>query len=76
MTAETLLNKSQVIDSFQNLPEQVSADELIERILFIRLISERMEKAQHNAGTLHDEFMREFSEFRTQLKARRSQGLQ
>ena len=71
MLADTLLSKSQVINSFQNLPEQVTADELIERILFLRLINERLQEAEREPGTPHEDFMREFNEFKAQKKAER-----
>jgi len=64
METETLLNKNQVIESFGNLPDQVTADQLIERILFIRLINERLREAENEPGTSHHDFMREFHEFK------------
>ena len=71
METETLLDKKQVIESFGNLPDQVTADQLIERILFIRLINERLQEAKQTLGTPHVEFMREFAEFKIQKKAER-----
>lgn len=43
MTEDVLLDKKQVLDSFQDLPDKVSSEELIERILFIKLIEERLQ---------------------------------
>ncbi|GAB4014566.1 hypothetical protein [Spirosoma koreense] len=67
--AETLLNKSQVIESFGNLPDQVTADQLIERILFIRLINERLQEVERSSGTPHEDFMREFNDYKAQKRA-------
>lgn len=66
---EILLDKNQVIESFGNLPDQVTADELIERILFTRLIQERLREAEREPGTSHEDFMREFADFKAQKKA-------
>lgn len=66
METETLLNKNQVIESFGNLPDQVTADQLIERILFIRLLNERLQEAENEPGTSHQDFIREFNEFKVQ----------
>lgn len=43
---DVLLDKNQVLDSFKDLPEQVSSEELIERILFIKLIQERLRELE------------------------------
>ncbi|MEZ0607696.1 hypothetical protein ACAW74_04220 [Fibrella sp. WM1] len=72
---DVLLDKKQVLDSFQDLPDKVSSEELIERILFIRLINERVEKAKHTEGTPHDAFMLEFADFKNQLKSQQERGV-
>lgn len=71
MNTETLLDKNQVIDSFQNLPDQVSVDELIERILFIQLINERVRSAEAGNIVPHDQVMRELNELRARKQAER-----
>ncbi|MBN8826987.1 MULTISPECIES: hypothetical protein [Spirosoma] len=71
MEEELLLDKNQVIESFGNLPDKVSADELIERILFIRLINERLLEAKTTPGTSHEQFMEEFKAFKAEKKAER-----
>ena len=75
MISETLLDKSQVINSFQNLPDQVTADELIERILFIQLIEERITSADQGNVTPHNEVMQELKELKARKIAER-QALQ
>lgn len=42
ISEDVLLDKNQILDSFKDLPERVSSEELIERILFIKLIEERL----------------------------------
>lgn len=74
MESETLLDKRQVIESFENLPDHVTADDLIERILFIRLINERIQEAEREPGTPHNEFMREFNEFKARRKVESKDG--
>lgn len=69
METETLLDKNQVIESFESLPDQVTADQLIERILFIRLINERLQEVERGPGTPHEDFMREFKIFKEQKRA-------
>ncbi|GAB3999880.1 hypothetical protein GCM10028807_51360 [Spirosoma daeguense] len=68
MEPETLLDKNQIIESFSNLPDQVTADQLVERILFIRLINERLQEASTTPGTSHEDFMRELDEMKAQKK--------
>lgn len=75
METETLLNKNQVIESFGNLPDEVTADQLIERILFIRLINERLQEMEHEPGTPHEDFMREFNEYKAKKKAEKQSAL-
>lgn len=72
---DVLLDKKQVLDSFQDLPDKVSSEELIERILFIRLINQRVEKAKHTEGTPHEVFMLEFADFKNQVKAQRERSV-
>ena len=62
--AETLLKKSQIIQSFENLPEEISADELIERILFIQLIERRLKSVEAGNTTPHEEFLKEIKSWR------------
>ena len=75
MESETLLDKDQVIESFRSLPDQVTAEQLIERILFIRLINERLQEAQLRPGTPHEDFMREFKAFKDQKKSEKQSRL-
>ena len=45
MIAENvLLDRNQVLDSLRELPDKVSSEDLIERILFIKLIEERLQE--------------------------------
>ncbi|GAB3888973.1 hypothetical protein [Spirosoma agri] len=55
----TLLNKTQVLDSFKELPDRVSADALIEHILFIQSVASGIEQAERGQTTPHKEAMRE-----------------
>lgn len=69
------MDKNQVIESFSNLPDLVTVDQLIERILFIRLINERLQKIEQEPGTPHDVFMRELDEFKAKKRAEKQATL-
>ncbi len=69
MEAETILKKSQIIDSFRDLPEEVTAEDLIERILFIQLIEQRIKSADEGNVVSNEEVMRELRELRTEKMA-------
>ncbi len=64
-----MLKKSQVIDSFRDLPEEVSADDLIERILFIRLIEERIRSAESGNVVSTEQVMHELRKLRAEKMA-------
>lgn len=55
----TLLSKAQVLNSFKGLPDCVSADALIEHILFIQSVSSGIDQAELGQTTPHQEAMRE-----------------
>lgn len=59
MLTEVTLKKSQVIDSFRDLPEEVTADELIEKILFIQSVERGLQQSERGEVTPHDQFMQE-----------------
>ncbi len=69
VTQEITLKKSQIVDSFRDLPEDVTAEALIDRILFIKLIQERIKESELGKGMPHEEFMREFDAFKAQKRA-------
>ncbi len=58
-----MLTKTQVIESFKDLPEEISADDLIERILFLREIEKSMEEAGQGKVTSHEQIKREAREW-------------
>ncbi len=73
MEPELLLDKNQIIESFKDLPDKVSSEDLIERILFIKLVNERVREAATSSGTPNEEFKREFEEFKQHKKVQRPQ---
>lgn len=64
-----MLKKRQVIDSFHDLPEEVTADDLIERILFIQLIEQRIKSASEGNVVSNEQVMRELRELRVEKMA-------
>lgn len=57
--AGTLLNKAQVLDSFKELPDRISADALIEHILFIQSVTTGIQQAELGQTTPHKDAMLE-----------------
>ena len=56
---ETLLDKAQILDSIQELPDRISADALIEHILFMQSVMNGIEQAEAGKTTPHKEAMLE-----------------
>ena len=69
MESETLLDKNQVIESFKDLPDKVTSEDLIERILFIKLIENRL---RETTEIPHEQVMKELREMRDSKKAESS----
>jgi predicted PurR-regulated permease PerM len=63
---ELLLDKNQVIESLSQLPDKVSSEELIERILFIKLIQSRLQEKEQVS---HEQVMQELRELKQQKVA-------
>ena len=59
---EIKLDKSQVIESFKDLPDKVTADDLIERILFLQRIERGLEEIRQGKVTPHEQVMKEISQ--------------
>lgn len=70
-TQEITLKKSQIVDSFRDLPEDVTAEALIERILFIKLIQERIKGIEDGTAKFvpHEQVMQELAELRAKKMA-------
>ena len=67
MIAENvLLNRDQVLDSLRELPEKVSFDDLVERLLFIKLIEERLQEQKEVPNSI---VMQELQDLRRQKVA-------
>ena len=67
MIAETILfNRDQVLDSLRELPEKVSFDDLVERLLFIKLIEERLQEQKEVPNSV---VMQELQALRSQKMA-------
>lgn len=52
-----MLTKTDVIRSFEGLPENVSAEQLIEKILFLKRIDKGLEQAKNNEIISNEEVM-------------------
>ena len=58
-----MLTKTQVTESFKDLPEEISADDLIERILFIQRIERGLDQVKSGQVTPHEQVKREAREW-------------
>ncbi|AUD06530.1 hypothetical protein [Spirosoma pollinicola] len=63
---EILLDKNQVLASLSELPDKVSSEDLIERILFIKLIESRL---RETTEVPHEQVMKELKEIKQQKLA-------
>ncbi|TAE32948.1 MAG: hypothetical protein EAZ91_03555 [Cytophagales bacterium] len=68
---ETLLNKNQVLHSLQNLPEQISSEDLIEHILFMAQVQRGIQQANEGKVVTHEQLMKELADLRIQKQAER-----
>ena len=64
---EILLDKNQVLASLSELPDRVSSEDLIERILFIKLIESRL---REKTEIPHEQVMQELKELRAEKLAK------
>jgi len=51
------MKKTEVIQSLQNLPEEVSADDVIERILQLKRIDQAFEELREGKGIPNEQVM-------------------
>lgn len=58
---EILLDKKQVLASLSDLPDKVSSEDIIERILFIKLIESRLRETTHVS---HEQVMQELRDMK------------
>ncbi|KAA9354969.1 hypothetical protein [Larkinella humicola] len=63
---EVTLKKSQVINSFQDLPEDVTANDLIERILFIQRVERGLQQIERGEVVAHEQVMQELRDLKKQ----------
>lgn len=62
------MTKTDVIQSFKDLPEEVSAEQLIERILFLKRIERAMEQVKNGQTIPHEQVMKEAKEWLKEQK--------
>lgn len=59
VATKVLLNKNQILDSIRQLPDRISADALIEHILFMQSVEDGIQQAESGQTTSHKDAMRE-----------------
>lgn len=57
LSTEILLTKEEVIASFKDLPDKVSAEDIIEKILFLKRLEIGLQEAEAGNTTPHEEVM-------------------
>jgi len=57
--AKALLNKEKILSSLSQLPDRVSADALIEHILFMQSVEDGIQQAESGRTTPHEKAMEE-----------------
>ena len=59
IATKVLLNKAQVLESFNQLPDRISADALTEHILFIQSVEDGIQQAESGQTIPNKKAMRE-----------------
>ena len=63
-TIEILLDKAEIIASFKTLPDKVSAEDLIEKILFMKRLEIGLQDIAQGRVVSHEEVMEQFKEWK------------
>ena len=63
LTTETLLDKTEVMESFKSLPQMVSSKDLIERIIVLHKINEALKEVENGQVHTHQSVMNEAKEW-------------
>ncbi len=61
---EILLDKAEIIASFKNLPDKVSAADMIERIIFLQKIEAGLHSIERGDVVSHEEVMKKINQWR------------
>jgi predicted transcriptional regulator len=64
LSTEILLDKSEVIASFKDLPDKVSAADMIERIIFLQKIEDGLQAIERGEVVSHEEVMKKIDLWR------------
>ena len=62
-TSEILLDKAEIITALSNLPDKVSAEDMIDKILFMKRLEIGFREAEAGNGTSHEEVMASIGSF-------------
>ena len=58
-----MISTAAIIESFSQLPEKISLDEAVERLIILERYEKAMEEMGQNKGHKHDDVMREMKEW-------------
>lgn len=68
---DTVLKKSQVLQSLQNLPEEVNSEDLIEHIIFMAQLERSLHQIDEGKVIAHDQLMQQLTSLKAQKQADR-----
>ena len=68
-TTEILLDKAEVIAALSGLPDKVSAEDIIDKVLFMKRLEIGLREAEAGNGTPHEEVMAKFKEWKKERLA-------
>ena len=66
LTTETLLDKTEVMESFKSLPQMVSSEDLIERILFVKRLEVGLQELSEGNTIPHENVMEELKKWKNE----------
>ena len=68
-TTEILLDKAEVIAALSGLPDKVSAEDIIDKVLFMKRLEIGLREAEAGNGIPHEEVMAKFKEWKKERLA-------
>jgi hypothetical protein len=58
-----MISTAAIIESFSQLPEKISLDEAVERLIILERYEKAMDEMSHNKGHKNEDVMREMKEW-------------
>lgn len=68
---DTLLKKSQIVQSLQSLPDEIRSDDLIEHIIFMAQIERSLQQIDEGKVVSHEQVMQQLAELKRMKQTQR-----